>query len=84
MKLNLFFLLLITFLFLAIIFKFYQKEYFTSFDGMGSDNAYSFNGPYDYSQDPALEYADDSNQGMGSDKVYSFNGPYNYDQDPML
>jgi ABC-type cobalt transport system substrate-binding protein len=69
---------------LILIFSNYQKEYFTSYDGMGKDNSYSFNGPYDYSQDPALEYANDSNQGMGSDKVYSFNGPYNYDQNPLL
>ena len=51
---------------------------------MGPDNAYEFNGPYDYSQDPLLEYGNDGNQGMGSDSAYSFDGPYNYDQNPLL
>jgi len=43
-----------------------------------------FNWPYDYSQDPLLEYNKDGNQGMGSEGSYSFNGPYNYDQEKIL
>ena len=84
MKLNLKYIFLI----IIIIFLFYilidRHEYFVSNDGMGPDNAYEFNGPYDYSQDPLLEYGNDGNQGMGSDSAYSFDGPYNYDQNPLL
>ena len=84
MKLNfrhIFIIILIFFLFYISIDK---HEYFVSNNGMGADNAYEFNGPYDYSQDPLLEYVDDSNKGMGSDSSYVFNGPYNYDQNPLL
>jgi|TARA_B100000927_G_C16153695_1_gene344371 ABC-type cobalt transport system substrate-binding protein len=71
-------------LFLLIVLCFCNtNENFISNNGMGSDVVPSFNGPYDYEQDPLLNSANNSNKGMGSDVVSVFNGPYNVEQNPL-
>ena len=78
------FFLFFSILILILIINYKYVENFSSNNGMGSDEPYNFVGPFDYDQDPNLEYANDQNQGMGSDKSYVFDGPYNYDQNPLL
>lgn len=46
--------LLLSVLFIFIIFILYKNNEYFNNDGMGSDNVYSFNGPYNYEQNPVI------------------------------